>query len=426
MTESFLHYIWQYQYFNKEALQTTTGEHVQVFSPGIKNTHAGPDFSDVRIKIDSIEWRGSVEIHIHASGWSQHHHDEDRAYEKVVLHVVWENDKPVMRTDGTLMPTIELKNRVDLDLWNRYKRLFTSTETIPCATQWRRVPEIMKLSMLDKAVVQRMENKSIAVHELLKGTGNNWEEVCYQMICKNFGFKVNTDAMAALSSVLPYKILLKHLDKQEQIEALMMGVAGFLEEAPSEEYVNLLQREFSLLRAKYALQSKQMHKSQWRFLRLRPANFPTVRIAQLASLLIREKNLFSKILECNSFEDFVSIFKVTQSSYWQSHYVFGKISNAKVPALGKTSIYSLLINTVVPLLVAYGKTYDDQRYIERALELLHHVPGEQNNITKQWIALGSRVKTSFESQGFIELYNNFCLKRVCLECSVGSYLVKQP
>ena len=290
MTENFLHYIWQFQYFNKDDLKTSEGELIQVFQPGIRNSNAGPDFSEAKIKIGKLEWRGSVEIHIKSSGWNDHHHSTDQAYEKVVLHVVWENNHPILRSDGSLMPTLELKNRVNPALWNRYKTLFTSAESIPCANSWHKIPDITKLSMLDKTVIQRLELKAGDVKEVLSKNHNNWEETCYQLLCKNFGFKVNAESMLRLSQVLPYSILRKHIDKPLQIEALLFGQAGFLENVLEDEYVASLKREYRLLSKKYMLDSRQMKVVQWKFLRLRPANFPTVRLAQLASLLTSQQN----------------------------------------------------------------------------------------------------------------------------------------
>jgi hypothetical protein len=427
VTESFLHYIWQFQYFSKEDLRLTDEDEVQIFHPGIRNTHAGPDFSDARIKIDLLEWRGSIEIHIKASGWIDHRHSADDAYEKVVLHVVWENDKPIVRTDGSIMPTLELKNRVDMNLWNRFKKLFTSVDTIPCANQWQTVPEITRLAMLDKAVIQRLESKADAVKALLAKNNGDWEETCYQLVCKNFGFKVNAEPMVQLANGLPYKVLLKHINSPIQVEALLLGQAGFLEKLDAgDAYAGTLSREYNLLRKKFNLEPKQMKMAQWRLLRLRPANFPAIRLAQFAALISSQKSLFSKILESTNVHQLVILLSVKQSDYWQQHYQLGKKAAAKVPALGKTSINNLLINTIAPVLTAYGRLHDDQSFVDRAVEILQHIPGENNVITRQWTDLGYKVKSAFDSQGLIELYNNFCLKRRCLECSVGSQIVSRP
>jgi hypothetical protein len=423
MTESFLHYLWQFQYFDKKELKTTSGELVQVLHPGMRNTHAGPDFSDAKIKIGALEWRGSVEIHIAASGWMDHHHGDDAAYEKVVLHVVWENDKLIVRSDGSPMPTLELKNRVDISLWNKFKKLLTSSESIPCASSWSRVNEVVKLSMLDKVLAQRLEAKAVVVLSMLDKNQNDWEETAYQLLCKNFGFKVNTDSFLRLAEIIPFKVLRKHINNTTQVEALLFGQAGFLEKVAKDEYSNLLKREYSLLITKYKLSDKQLHQSQWRFLRLRPANFPTIRLAQLAALLIQNQSIFSSIVDTVSYEDLYKRFAVKQSEYWQTHYQFGKAVE-RVFHLGKSSIQNLIINTAIPVLVAYGIRQDDQRYMERALDWLQHLPAEKNIITRQWFELGLKMKTSFDSQALIELYNNYCLKRRCLDCTIGTSLVK--
>lgn len=424
MTESFLHYIWQFQYFGKDDLRTSEGDILQIFRPGMRNSNAGPDFEEAKIKIGELEWRGSIEIHIKASGWNDHHHSDDQAYEKVVLHVVWENDKPIMRTDGTHMPTLALKDRVDASMWHRYKKLFTSAETIPCATSWPTTPDIIKLSMLDTTVVQRLEAKGEVVKTLLIKNRNDWEETFFQLLCKNFGFKVNAEPMLQLASALPNKILLKHLDKLIQIEALLFGQAGFLQKVKEDEYVSTLIREYNLLRKKYSLEGKQMNVVQWKFLRLRPGNFPTIRIAQLASLLTNQKNLFSTILESVTYKELVSLLDVEQSEYWRQHYQPGKKSKTTVPTLGKSSIENIIINTIAPLLMAYGKLHDDEAYCLRAVDLLNHLPAEDNKIVREWQALGRKATSAFDSQGLIELYNGYCMKRRCLECSIGASIIK--
>ncbi len=424
MNESFLHYIWQFQYFKKDDLRTSEGEALQIFQPGMRNSNAGPDFEEGKIRIGKLEWRGSIEIHINASGWNDHHHSDDQAYEKVVLHVVWENDKPIQRTDGSMMPTLELKYRVDVTLWNRYKKLFTSVEAIPCANSWSKVANITKLSMLEKTVIQRLESKSELVKALLLKNNNDWEETCYQLLCKNFGFKVNTEPMLQLAQVLPYKTLLKHLDKSIQIEALLFGQAGFLEKVKEDEYTAVLKREYNLLGKKYSLKAIQMNVVQWRFLRLRPANFPTVRLAQLASLLSSQKNLFSKMLESTSYKHLTGFLEIEQSQYWQHHYQLGKKSKTVVPSFGKSSVQNIMINTITPLLAAYGQLHAEQVLLARAVEILQHIPAENNKIIREWSGLGCKVTSAFDSQGLIELYNSYCMKRRCLECNIGLNIIK--
>ncbi len=424
MTESFIHYVWQLQYFRKDDLKTSSGEIVRVFHPGSRNSDAGPDFSNARVKIGELEWRGSVEIHIKASGWNDHKHSTDEAYEKVILHVVWENDKAINRTDGSIMPTIELKNLVDQSLWERFKNLYTSADIVPCASHWQSVPDITKLSTLDNALMLRLQSKAITVQELFTRNNNDWEQTCYQLLCKNFGFKVNSEPMLRLAQIIPYTILLKHFDKLIQVEALLFGAGGFLEEGIEDEYTMLLKREYDVLRKKYSLDSRQMNLAQWKFLRLRPANFPTIRIAQLTALLTSQKNLFSKIIEVTSYKQVRELLDVDQSNYWLSHYQFGKPSKSNVLSLGEASIQNIIINTIVPLLVAYGQLHDEQSYTDLATDLLQHIPAEDNKITRQWLPLNYKAKSAFDSQALIELYTNFCMKRRCLECGVGSWLIK--
>jgi hypothetical protein len=278
--------------------------------------------------------------------------------------------------------------------------------------------------MLDKALIQRLQKKSIEVESLLYLNKGDWEETAYQLIAKNFGFKVNSEPFLQLAKSIPYKTLLKHADKPLQIEAILFGQAGLLQVKSKDEYLRLLRREYDLLSVKYNLRTKQMHGSQWRFLRMRPANFPTIRLAQFCSLLASRKKIFSQIVESESAATIKSIFKVTQSPYWVEHYQFGKKAKRRMSALGAASINLLCINTLAPLLVAYGKRTDNQMFTDRAVELLQAIPPESNKITRIWEQLGYRATTAFDSQALIELYKEFCLRRNCLNCSIGSSLVK--
>ncbi len=424
MTEAFLHYIWQYQYFDKSALVTTAGEPVSVFVPGILNRDSGPDFFNARVRINNMDWVGNVEIHIQASGWQEHRHDEDAAYDNVILHVVWNEDREILRADQSALPTIELKGRVDHSLVLRYTRLIGSPGQIPCAGLIHKVEEVTRLSSAHKALVQRLETRARSVTEIFQRTGNNWEETCYQLIVRNFGFKVNADPFGQLATALPYKVLLKHADQLQQVEALLFGQAGFLEERYENDYYGTLRREYHLLARKYSLGQRRLSRAQWRFLRLRPANFPSLRIAQLAALLHDRKNIFSRVMGASSYRTLVEMFSVRQSEYWQHHYRFGDGGKDSVPALGGMSIDNILVNSVVPLFVAYGKLRAEQMYLDRAIEILEHVAAEDNSIVKMWSDVGVRARNAADSQGLIELYNNFCLKRRCLDCNIGFSIIQ--
>ena len=424
MNESFLHYIWQFQYFDKTDLKSSTGEEIVIFNPGFKNTDSGPDFYNAKLRIDSIEWAGSVEIHIYSSGWREHKHQEDAAYENVVLHVVWEENEPVVRKDGTVLPTLELKKRVSPGFLLQYKRIVHSRARIPCASAIGSVSQVIRISMLDKALMARLEKKAnIILHALQKNNGD-WEETCYQIVCRNFGFKVNTDPFLQLAQSLPYRTLMKHGDRLDQMEALIFGQAGFLRETINDEYYSLLKREYMLLSKKYSLKDRRMRKAQWRFLRLRPANFPSIRLAQLASVLYHQKNLFSKAISIASWKELIPVFSVKPSTYWLYHYQFFKKQKKEIPSLGKMSVENIVINSIVPMLVAYGKSRDDQRFIDRAVQMLNETPSEKNNILQSWAELGLVSKTAFDSQAMIELHNSFCVRRRCLDCNIGFSLLR--
>jgi hypothetical protein len=424
MNESFLHYLWQYQYFDKTDLQTQEGESISIFKTGILNTNAGPDFSQAKIKIGAIEWVGNVEIHTNASEWLTHKHNIDKAYENVILHVVWENDAKIKRIDDSVIPTIELKGRVDESLIKAYEKLINSPSSIPCEKSFPTASDLIKLSMLDQAIMQRLESKAEIVNQLLKSNNTDWEETAYQVLLKNFGFKINADPFLQLAKSLPYKIIQKHSSNLQQMEALLFGQAGMLETKTKDEYISLLYREYEFLSKKYSLHESRLNPTQWKFLRLRPANFPTLRIAQLASILYSQKNLLSTFIETDSYPKLLNVFAASPSAYWQSHYHFAKKSKGFVPDLGESSKQNLLINSVVPLLVAYSKAKDDSRLMERAVEILQHLPAEGNKITKLWTGLGISVKSAFDSQALIEQYNNLCQKRQCLNCAVGASLLK--
>ncbi len=425
MTESFLHYIWQFQYFSKIGLQTTDGEPLEILHPGIRNTDAGPDFSQARLKIGNLEWHGSVEIHIRSSGWLEHHHHLDAAYEPVVLHVVWEYDKPIYRADGTVLPALELKSRTDEAIWKKYRQLFTSPQTIACSASLPAVDGLIKVSAQEVMMAERLEKKAAAFTELLELCRQNWDEAVYQLMGRNFGFKVNAEPFAQLTRLVPLKILLRHANNVLQLEALLLGMAGMLDAVKTtrDNYVKLIQREFRLLAHKYQLTEKKMHPAQWRFMRLRPANFPTLRIAQFAALISTQPNLLAFILETDSLIELRNRLTVKQSAYWTRHYHFGKTVN-RAPAPGRQSINTVIINTVIPVLAAYARAHDEQQYMDRALYFLQHLPAEKNSIVEQWKKTGWPAQSAFDSQSLLELYQHYCQKRRCLECRIGASLIR--
>ncbi|MCU0368550.1 MAG: DUF2851 family protein [Cyclobacteriaceae bacterium] len=424
MNESFLHYLWQFQYFDKKDLKTTAGESISIRKQGMLNSDAGPDFYQASIVIDGIEWAGTVEVHVNSSAWYAHQHDSDKAYDNVILHLVWEEDKRVMREDGTRLPTLALKGRVDENLLNEYRKLIHSASVIPCEKSFINIDNHIKVSMVERALMQRLESKAKQVIKALDHNKGDWEETTYQLFAAGFGFKVNKEPFAQLARALPYKIIQKNVNNLLQVEALLFGQAGMLPTKSKDEYITGLFKEFNFLEKKYSLAQAQLNLSQWKFLRLRPANFPTLRIAQFAGFLSANKNLFSQCIEAQDTNALVRLFKISPSEYWQQHYRFGKKSKEPVHDLGEASIHLLIINVVAPLLVAYGKAKDDWSLVDRAVRLLTDIPAEKNRITKLYDDLGYKCKSAIDSQGLIELYQNFCQRRQCLNCAIGASFLK--
>ena len=433
MEESFIHFIWQLQYFEKENLQTTAGEVISIFRAGMINTNAGPDFQQAKLRIGDVEWHGDVEIHINSSDWNRHQHQLNKAYDKVVLHVVWEDDQPVHRPDGTPLPTLVLKNRVAPAVLSRYHEFLENQQhhsPILCKKFIHQVPALVRLGMMERAMMQRLERKAILVHQLLAQNQGDWEETAYQLLLKNFGFNINSEAFLALSRALPKKVIARHQNQTFQLEALLFGQAGFLDELPQEndEYGKSLKKEYDFLCKKYDLTHKKLALHQWKFMRLRPANFPTIRLAQLAQLLARQPNLFSLFKDFSTHQELFNALKVQQSAYWQNHYQLGvpikSSTGTRKSKLGKTSIDNIIINTVVPLLAAYAKARDEEIYLEKALEGLQQMPAENNKITRLWAEIGVEVKTAFDAQALIELYNSFCVPKKCLSCNIGVAIIK--
>jgi len=424
MEEGFLHFIWKFQYFNKKDLYTTDKKPVNVLHPGFHNLADGPDFSQSRIQIGGITWHGSTEIHIGSSDWIRHQHQKNPAYDKVVLHVVWKHDREIIRTDGSLVPTLELKNRVQPQLILDYQRLVSNSDPIPCSNQLTWVEPITIISTLDRVLIERIQKKTGNIFDLLTQSGNDWEEVAYRCFATNFGFKVNSESFFELSRNISFKVLSRLRSNPIQIEALLFGLAGFLKGENQDHYFRQLQVEYSFLRKKYGFIRPELAVSRWNFLRLRPANFPTIRLAQFASFICGQPNLFSMVKEVASVGEFRKRLDFHQSEYWNHHYHFGKKANKPVPGFGQTSIENLVINTLVPLKFAYGHWLDEPSYVDRSLSLLQEIKPEENKITRMWEKLGLQVKSGFDSQALIELFSSYCSLKRCLSCNIGLSLLK--
>lgn len=422
MTEEFLHHIWKFKLFDQSDLKTTTGEVVEILKAGIHNFDAGPDFFNAQLKVGDTLWAGNAEIHINASDWKKHFHQQDKAYNNIVLHIVYNADEAIYRASGEAIPTIEIKERIDKKLFQNYLKFRSNTDWIPCAKQIAEVPSLVINSTLDKLLTERLERKSNAISESLKLNNNNWEETFYQHLARNFGFNTNAIPFELLAKSLPVLVLAKQKSSLLQLEAMLFGQAGMLNEHLEDKYAQALQNEYVFLKQKFKLNSIDAH--LWKFLRLRPVNFPSVRIAQFANLIYHSTHLFSKIIETEDVNTLKLLLNVDVSEYWQTHYVFEKASKLKSKHLGEESVNNIIINTVIPFLFVYGKQKDDQKYIDRALQFLEQTAGENNSIIHTWESLKLPVKTAYSTQALLQLKNEYCTHKKCLSCTIGTYLIK--
>jgi hypothetical protein len=430
MQEAFIHYLWQFQFFDKSLLMTTSKELLQVINIGQHNSNAGADFTQACIIINDIKWYGNIEIHLKTSDWLAHQHQENQDYDNVILHVVWEDDlsssQTIKRKDGTSIPVLELRQRTDKLLIERYYLLLSNKESkILCASQLPNVKRIHKIAMFEKALLQRLHRKGAEVLQLLETNKGDWEVTTYQWTAQCFGFKINSEAFLRLSKALSLIILRKYTDNLTQLEALVFGQAGFLEKEPNDDdYLRLLQKEYAYLAQKHELVNSALTKHQWKFLRLRPANFPTIRLSQFVQFFYQKQSLFSVFTQVDNFNALIAFFDVKPSIYWQEHYDFGKKSKRKIAGLGKQSIDNLMINAVVPILVAYSNYKGNDTFIERAMRFLEQIPSEQNHILANWEEVGIKITHAFDSQALIELFNHYCLPKKCLQCTIGNSIIK--
>lgn len=421
MTEEFLHYLWRFRQFQQLGLRTEEGEAVTVIETGSHNTDAGPDFSEAKIQIGEQLWAGNVEIHVLSSDWNKHGHQNDAAYDNVILHVVYEDDKPVLDKNGQRIPTLTLKGLFDEHLYWRYEQLVQNKTEIPCASHFSEVDEMIKESMLERVLVERLEMKAAAINELWEQNNRNWNETFYQWMARGFGLKVNAEPMLLLARSVPQTVLAKHKDSLFQLEALLFGVAGLLK-GVDDDYAAELNKEYSFLKSKYELH--ELDASIWKFARLRPPSFPTVRIGQFAALIHRSENLFSKILGIGSLKVLEQLLSDSPSIYWREHYRFGSEHSRTKAGMGQAFQETLVINVVVPFLFIYGKMKKENFYCQRAMDLLDQMGGENNKITRTYIEMGLTMDSAFRSQATIQLYQQYCSLKKCLNCSIGIHLIR--
>ncbi|MGQ7867954.1 DUF2851 family protein [Sunxiuqinia sp. sy24] len=420
MNEVFLQFVWKHRLFNATSLKTEDGEVVEVVHPGQSNTDAGPDFFNSRIKIGDTTWAGNVEIHQKASDWYVHQHEQDAAYDNVVLHVVRENDAEVKTTGGEVVPAVVLHYPVHLE--ENYHKLLQSDRWIACADRFHEADPMALQIRFHGLMVERLQQKTQAIVDQLQQNKNDWNETFYQFLARNFGLKTNALPFELLARALPIQILAKHKNDLFQLEALLFGTAGLLnEQLLGDDYFLSLRKEYVFLYKKYRL--KPIEAYLWKFLRLRPVNFPTVRLAQFAALVHHSSALFSNLVEKDNMSEIRELFRVQASDYWDTHYRFNKASGKRPKVLGDVAFQNILINTVVPFLFVYGEYHNQQQLKDKALMFLEKLPAENNSIISNWKELGVSVRSAFDSQALIQLKNSYCTPKKCLQCHLGVKLI---
>ncbi len=421
MPEEFLQYIWESRLFAVENLKTTEDNGLEILNQGKRNTDSGPDFFNAKIKIDDTIWAGNIEIHKKASDWQKHKHHTDKAYDSVILHVVETNDQQIFRSNGEAIPTLVLNYPTFLE--NNYRNLLDAQTWIACQNQFHKIDPILLQLGFNRLMIERLEDKTEEIIIRLQQNNNDWNETFYQMLARMFGFKVNAIPFELLAKSLPIQILAKHKNNLFQLEALLFGNSGLLNnQLLGDTYYLRLRDEYSFLYKKYKLHALESH--LWKFMRLRPVNFPTVRISQLAHLIHRSNGLFSKMIELEKIDELKDLLKVKASEYWDTHYNFNKTSKKTgVKELGENSTHLLIINVVIPFLFVYGEKQNKPQLKNRALEFLEQLPAENNSILNKWRELGIQAHSAFESQALLQLKNCYCEPKKCLNCHIGVKLV---
>jgi hypothetical protein len=420
MTEDFLHYVWKFQKLSTTILHSTTNEFINVERVGVHNFNSGPDFFNAQLLINNQLWAGNVEIHIKSSDWYAHRHENDKAYDNVILHVVWEFDAEVFRKDNTTIPTLELKSIIDSKLLENYRKLLNRKEQwIPCEKDFAKVNDFVFNNWLERLYVERLKHKSILIEEELKKSNNHWERVLFKLLCKNFGLKVNGESFYSIANSFDYDLLLK-INDVITFEALLFGQAGLLDLDIENAYLKKMKEKYDFLKHKHQLDNNQVIKSK--YFRLRPPNFPTLRLSQFATLYTEKPSLFSKIIEIKSIEDYYDLFAVSASSYWDSHFNFGVSSFKRKKNLTKAFIDLLLINTIIPVLFSYGK-YTGKDNSEELLKLAASISSEKNNIIKKFNELRPSSKNGLHSQALLQLKNEYCNQKKCLKCVIGNSIL---
>ena len=416
MNEAYLQYIWRYKRLLLKGLHLTDGRPFELLDFGVYNTNSGADFFNAKIKIGNTTWAGNIEIHVKSSDWKKHKHEHNLAYDNVILHVVYEHDKDIFRKSGEVIPTFEIKHHIDKNHFQKYESLLKSSSWIPCEKHIKDVSEFTKFSWLERLTIERYERKTEAISKELNQENFAWEEVFYRHFLKTIGGKVNQEQFYAIAKKLPHTILQKNANDQIALEALLFGISGLLENDFDDDYPNQLKREFLFLKSKYDLNN--FPKSFLKFSKLRPPNFPTLRLAQFAQLMHKRTNWLAFVLEADT-KTILQELDVELNDYWLNHYVFDKRSISRKKSIGTQLKNSLIINVVVPFLFLYSRFHNKSEYQDKAIDILQNLAAEKNNIVEKWLQLGVKSDNAFTSQALLELKNEYCSHKKCVNCAIG-------
>jgi len=421
MREELLHFIWNYKLLKTSELKSVNGAAIKIYHPGELNKDSGPDFFNAKIEVDDITLVGNVEIHVNSSDWLKHGHESDKAYDNLILHVVYKCDKVKPQNQQHNVETVELQNYIDEKVLKKYNSLLSSPSSLPCSKQIKNVEALKIQSWLQRMLAERLESKTEYVKHIFKASQNDFSQTLYLMLARNFGFKVNAEPFELLAKHVPLQIALKHSSNLFQLEALYYGCAGFLNKSYKNKYLQQLQNEFEFLKSKYKL--IELDSSLWKFLRLRPANFPSVRLWQFAMLIHKCPELFRNPEQFNSTETLNKTISHQHAGYWSNHYKLGGPEVRMIKGIGKNSVENLMVNTMAPFLFFYGKQTANDRLVEAAFECYEELPFEDNVKTRHFTRAGLKFKTAAESQGIIQLFDNYCKNTRCLDCGIASNLL---
>jgi hypothetical protein len=421
MNEDFLHFTWKFR-LQGQNFHTSTGEDLYLVKPGEHNHDSGPDFMNAQVKISDTLWAGNVEIHVRSSDWTRHRHHQDEAYDNIILHVVYEDDLLIKRRCGEPMPTLVLKNVLHPEMFETYNFFLNNHLWIPCAFRLPEVRSMVVNDWLTALSVSRLERKSTELEGLLNYSGNDWNQAFYEALASTLGFKINKQPFEQMARQTPLQYIEKHKDQLFQVEAILFGQAGLLENKYKGEYPKKLKKEYQHLKNKFSLKPVSGH--LWKFMRLRPNNFPTIRIAQLAMMLHLRNHFFSEITEKPVYDHLHGFFSVGVSDYWKDHYYFDRPSKIMNKSISTSTVELIMINNVIPFLFLYGKIKGLPRYQDKAVSLLETIGPESNSIIRKFTEFGIKPDTASQSQALLELKTNYCDQKKCLECRIGLDLIK--